>query len=130
MTYQRTDTDAVIRLADGATIPAAPGNADWDAYLDWRAAGNSPEPAAPAPSLVPVSVSMRQARLALLQAGLLGQVSTAIAALPGIEGDAARIEWEFSPTVARDWPLALAITTAIGLSGSQVDELFRLAATL
>lgn len=29
-------TDNICRLADGATIPAAPGNADYEAFLRWR----------------------------------------------------------------------------------------------
>jgi hypothetical protein len=34
----------VIRTADQAHIPAAPGNRDWDDYQDWLAAGGVPDP--------------------------------------------------------------------------------------
>lgn len=78
----------------------------------------------------PDVVTMRQARLALLQAGLLAQVNTAVAAMPGAAGDTARIEWEFSSTVERNRPLVQSLIGALGLTESQLDDLFRLAATL
>lgn len=34
----------VIRLADGAEIPANAGNPDYAAYLAWKGEGNTPEP--------------------------------------------------------------------------------------
>jgi len=79
---------------------------------------------------VPEVVTMRQARLALLGAGLLAQVNTAVANMPGADGDAARIEWEFSSTVERHRPLVLSLITALGLTDAQLDELFRQAAAL
>jgi hypothetical protein len=48
MTYQLTSGDTILRLADNAFIPAAPGNRDYREYLEWLEAGNTPEPA-PAP---------------------------------------------------------------------------------
>lgn len=87
-------------------------------------------PADPVAPLIPASVTMRQARLALLQSGLLAQVNAAVAAMPGVEGDAARIEWEFSGTVERSRPLLQSLATALGLTEAQLDGLFTLAATL
>ena len=50
MTYQLTSGDTIIRLSDGAFIPAAPGNRDYADFLAWKAEGNTPLPApAPAP---------------------------------------------------------------------------------
>jgi hypothetical protein len=54
MTYQLTTSTSIIRLSDGAFIPNDPGNRDYREYLDWLAAGNTPEPA-PAPPPPPPS---------------------------------------------------------------------------
>lgn len=79
---------------------------------------------------VPQTVTMRQARLALLGADLLAQVNAAVANIPGAEGDAVRIEWEFSSTVERNRPLVLSLIAALGLTDAQLDDLFRQAAAL
>ncbi len=49
MTYQLTSGDTILRLADNAYIPQAPGNRDYAEYLDWLEAGNEPLPAPPPP---------------------------------------------------------------------------------
>jgi hypothetical protein len=36
---------SIIRLSDMATIPFDPDNTDYQAYLRWLEAGNTPEPA-------------------------------------------------------------------------------------
>lgn len=78
----------------------------------------------PAVVAVPEVVTMRQARLALLGAGLLAQVNTAVANMPGAEGDAARIEWEYAQEVRRDSPLVAALSAAFGWTSAQLDDLF------
>ena len=84
---------------------------------------------APAP-VVPGAVTMRQARLALLQWGMLALVNTNIASMTGVEGEAARIAWEFSGMVERNQPLVLSLGTTLGLTSGDLDQLFTLAATL
>jgi hypothetical protein len=37
--------DSVLRLSDRAAIPFAPDNADYQQYLAWLEAGNTPQPA-------------------------------------------------------------------------------------
>jgi hypothetical protein len=54
MTYQLTTGDCILRLADNAFIPPDPANTDYQVFLAWVEAGNTPEPAtepAPAPVL-------------------------------------------------------------------------------
>lgn len=77
----------------------------------------------------PRVVDMRQARLALRQAGFLPAVNAAIAAAPGAAGEDARIEWEFAAHVERDSPLVAGFTAALGITEAQIDSLFALAAT-
>lgn len=36
---------SITRLSDGASIPLAPGNTDYQEYLDWVGKGNTPAPA-------------------------------------------------------------------------------------
>ena len=45
MTYQLTTGDIILRSADNAFIPFDPANIDYQAYLAWVAAGNTPLPA-------------------------------------------------------------------------------------
>jgi hypothetical protein len=39
--YKLTNTDSIIRIADGASIPANPANTDYAEYLLWVKAGNT-----------------------------------------------------------------------------------------
>ena len=96
----------------------------------WRGDHWEIEDAKPPVAPVPEVVTMRQARLALLSAGLLAQVNTAVANMPGAEGDAARIEWEYAQEVRRDSPLVAALSAALGLSEETLDNLFKVAARL
>lgn len=75
---------------------------------------------------VPSIVSMRQARLALLQADLLDDVETAMASASRAD----QIEWEYATEVRRDSALVVSMTAALGWSSTQVDDLFRVAQTL
>lgn len=79
---------------------------------------------------VPASVAMRQARLALLGAGLLDDVEAAIAALPSPQKEAARIEWEYSQEVQRHNGFVSVLAPALGMTEAQTDALFIAAAGL
>ncbi len=78
----------------------------------------------------PAAITMRQARLALLGAGLLAQVNAAIAAMPGATGEAARIEWEYAQEVRRDSPLVQSLGAALSLDQAAMDALFLAASVL
>ena len=44
--YKQTKlNNGIIRLSDNAFIPFDPANTDYQAYLKWLEAGNTPEPA-------------------------------------------------------------------------------------
>ena len=81
-------------------------------------------------AVVPQAVSMAQARAALIYAGLIAQVDAAIQAMPGMEGDLARNDWEFRQTVERSSPLVSSLSAALGLTEAQLDTLFSQAAAM
>lgn len=73
---------------------------------------------------VPASVTMRQARQRLAQAGLISTIDGIIDALEEPQKTQCRIEWEYSATVERDRPLVAMMMAAIPLSSEEVDTLF------
>ena len=81
----------------------------------------------PAPVVqVPQVVTMRQARLALNDAGLLATVQAAIN-----DGSAeAKITWEYSSEVQRNNGLVPTMAASLGMTETQIDDLFIAAAAL
>lgn len=100
------------------------------AQVGWLWDGNTMAPAPVAEPEIPPEVSMRQARLALLGAGLLDDVDAALNALTEPAKSAAKIEWEYSQTVQRHKGLVVQIGGALGLTEPQMDALFVTARTL
>lgn len=122
--------EGIIRLSDFAFIPEDSDNRDYAEFMAWRDDGNDPEPAPILDPGIPRQVTMRQARQAMLSAGILGQVDALISAMPGDEGESARIDWNHAREVKRDWPLIGALGPQMGLSEQQIDDLFIYAATI
>ena len=89
--------------------------ADWETMRDDEMRARNP---------VPQQVTMRQARLALLGAGLLDDVEVVIAAA----GRAAQLEWEYASTVDRDSPVIAVVQQQQAMTEAQIDDLFREAA--
>ena len=87
---------------------------------------NAPDLPTPTVAGVPTRVTMRQARLALLGAGLLDAVTAAV----GKADKAAQIEWEYAGFVERNTGLVPAMASAIGMTDEQIDALFVAAAAL
>lgn len=82
-------------------------------------------------ALVPAKVTRRQARQALLLAGLLGNVQPAIDAIEDTTlRQLAQIEWDDSQEFERHRPLLIQLAGALGLDGEALDGLFIQAAGL
>lgn len=113
-----------------APAPAVPEGkmAKWNgAGFDLEDIPEPPQPQPPTPAVsIPSIVTMRQARLALLQSGLLSQVNAAVAAAD----EATQITWDYSSEVHRNHPFVATLAAALNLSDAQLDGLFTLAATL
>lgn len=76
-------------------------------------------------ALVPLVVTRRQARQALLMAGLLANVQPAIDALEDpMQRGMAQIEWDDSQEFTRDRPLLIQLASALGLDEVALDNLF------
>ncbi|WP_288379843.1 hypothetical protein [uncultured Massilia sp.] len=85
----------------------------------------------PAAAPVPQTVTRRQARQALLLAGLLDDVPLAIETIPDeTQRRLAQIEWEDSLEFVRTRPLVIQIAAAIGLDSDGLDQMFITASTL
>ena len=80
---------------------------------------------------IPKVVSMRQARLALLKAGLLDDAEALITAITDpVQRRAAQIEWEFASEVQRNSSFMTQMAESLGLSSTEVDDLFKAAVIL
>lgn len=119
-TLQHGQAPAYIDARDGDYVVRTWSNGSTERWL-------YSEPSEPA-STVPQRVTMRQARLALLAAGLLDDVEAAIAALPSPAKEAAKIEWEYSQEVHRTHGFVAQLGPALGLDDAALDALFVAAA--
>ena len=91
--------------------------ADWETMREDEMRARNP---------VPQQVTMRQARLALLSAGLLDDVEAVISAA----GRAAQLEWEYAAVVDRSNTAVAIVQQQQGMADAQIDDLFREAVKL
>lgn len=76
-------------------------------------------------SRVPASITKRQARQELIEAGLIGAVESAINAISDATQKALMLSWwNDSQVYERDRPELAAMAASIGLTEDQVDALF------
>lgn len=78
----------------------------------------------------PSVVSMRQARKALFNAGKYSTIDDAINNLPEPQRTEAKIDWEYAQTVERSSSLVLQLSEMLGMTASEVDDLFLAASKL
>lgn len=145
MTYKLDLNGSIIRIDDGACIPADPANQDYAEYLEWRENGNEPEPYEPPPAPVPNEISDRQFFQQLAIMGLITEAD-AIAAvatgtlppamagfidqLPADQRFAARMALQGATTFVRSNPLVETFGEMQGMTPEQIDDLWREAAQL
>ena len=118
---QPLDPNAPVRIVNGQSGPRTD---------DELAALQAERAAWAQRQAVPEVVTMRQARLALLGAGLLSQVDVTVNAMPAPHDAALRIWWEYSTTVERNNATVLQLASALQLTSQQLDALFVAAAGL
>lgn len=130
------DTGELIRTdnpADwmGATSVAPPEFDPATAGCFWRGDHWEIVPGEVPSDPVPKVVTMRQARLALLQMGNLDAAEAAIDSIPDATlRRAAQIEWEYAQGIERNSPLVQQVVSALQINDQQLDDLFALAGSL
>ncbi len=89
------------------------------------------DPNAPPPGpVIPQSVTMRQARIALLRVNKLSLIQPTINSLPSPQKEEAQITWEYSQEVQRNNGLISQLAPALSMTEQDIDDLFVLASTL
>lgn len=74
------------------------------------------------PVVVPVEISMRNAEIVMLRAGILDDVQAIMASdMPTAE---AKIDWARATTLRRDHAMLAAVGSLLGLTTEQIDALF------
>jgi hypothetical protein len=125
-----------IIMADGSAwtddASLAPDTELRRALADWIEAGGviAPHVAPVAPPVVPQSVSMAQARIALASIGKLAAVNALLDGLPEPQRTPALLAWEYAPTVSRTGNLVTTLGPALGLDDAALDALFMAAGNI
>lgn len=118
MTAYKLTEKGVQRLADGAFVPTDPRNRDWQAYEAWRAAGNEPLAADPAP-YVPIEAEAFRVKKLLRDRGSFAALD---AAIPG--GTDQRFYWENAPTFRSNHAYVQQFGPVVGLDTQEKLDAF------
>lgn len=121
MSYTLTGGQSVIRDEDGARIPFDTANTDYLVYLEWLSEGNTPNPYAPPPPAIPQEVPMWAVRTVLHNDGLFDQAQTLINASTDV---GLKNVWEYGNFAMRQSPAINQLAADLGLTSTQVDQLF------
>lgn len=117
--YQLT-TNGVRRMDDGAEIPLADGNSDYEVYKAWLAAGNTPDP---------VAVVVPPAWIAGAMADLRARRDRLLDVISGMQADYITSTDMVSAAVCRDVKVQLkAIPTDPGIAAAATRDDFNAAA--
>lgn len=82
------------------------------------------------PTPIIQEVSMRQARIALLQNNLLNDVENIITSISGSYGQEAKITWEYATTVQRTSTFVGFVQQSLDLTDDVITDLFYTASLL
>ena len=113
MTLNLVDTEDIHTFvkADGSEVPL-------EQYCKSQYIAPYVEPE-PLTEPIPQVITMRQARLQLLEVGLLDDVEALVAL-----DRKSQIEWEYANEVYRQSPLIESIKGALSLTDKQIDDMF------
>ena len=119
MTLKLVDTEDIHTFVkeDGSEVPL-------EQYCKTQTIAPYVEPE-PLPEPIPQLITMRQARLQLLEVGLLDDVEALVAL-----DRKSQIEWEYANEVYRQSPLIESIKEAMSLTDEQIDDMFLSASKL
>lgn len=117
------DCPAGAIIVDDSILPLEP-------IEQWKLQADGTIIVVPPAPVIPTTVSMRQARLALFQQGKLSQVQPLIDAMSEPAKTTTQISWDYATTVQRDDDMVVQLSVAMGLTNADLDALFTLAATL
>lgn len=118
-TYITDSTGIIVEPQEYSIIESPTANPP-----SWYVEEEAPPPPPISIQYVPQQVTMRQARLALLEAGLLNLIASAIDSLEEPQKTKVQIEWEYSAFVERYSPLVQQMALSLGLTEKQLDDLF------
>ena len=117
---------ADVRAKADASVTAIEALSSFEELLSYLAPNEETDEPAPKTDYVPPSISARQCRLVLASQGLLSAVEAAVAS----SAESVQIEWQFAAYISRNSALVSSLGGSLGFTSEQLDEMFKLAATL